>query len=258
MGVSNRGGVDLACPGTERAQCFLASPIWEAAEPLNIHTVNKHELPKEYVLKGHRIVLRPLLVEDQDAMLAFARGLPPNDLLFLHQDITQTSEIDAWIREATDGNLITIVAWEGSDILGYATFDRGRARWMRHVAEIRVVVSESVRGVGIGRLLLEMAFEIALEAGVLKVIARMTPDQIQAVELFKRMGFQLEATLKEHAVGVHGCTHDVLVYSYFAKQQHEHRCDACGTPIMAGLTLDGARLCTLCYHTRYAELGGGD
>jgi L-amino acid N-acyltransferase YncA len=176
----------------------------------------------------------------------------------LHQDITQPAEIDAWNRESAEGTVITIVAWEGSEIRGYATFDRGRAQWMRHVAEIRVVVSEGARGIGIGRLLLEMAFETALEAGVLKVIARMTPDQLQAVELFRRLGFELEATLKDHAIGVHGCTHDVLMYSYFAKRQPQHRCDGCGASIMAGLALDGASLCTVCYQTRYAELGGGD
>jgi len=220
--------------------------------------VNNNALPKEYVLKGRAIVLRPLRLEDSDSMVTFARGLPPNDLLFLHQDITQLTEIDAWSRESTEGNQITIVAWEGSSIQGYATFDRGRTRWMRHVAEIRVVVSESVRGHGIGRLLLEMAFEVALEAGVLKVIARMTPDQIQAIELFRRLGFELEATLEDHAIGGDGCTHDVLVYSFFAKRQSQHRCDACGNSIMAGLTLDGACLCTVCYHTRYSELGGGD
>jgi RimJ/RimL family protein N-acetyltransferase len=220
--------------------------------------MKKHELPKEYVLRGHHIVLRPLRIEDTDPMVAFARRLPPNDLLFLHQDITQQTEIEAWSREANEGNLITIVAWEGSDIQGYATFDRGRAQWRRHVAEIRVVVGESVRRIGVGRLLLEMAFEIALEAGVLKVVARMTPYQTQAVELFRRLGFELEATLRDHAMGVHGCTHDLLVYSYFALKKQQQCCDSCGDLIMGGLTLDGSHLCTGCYNTKYAELGGGD
>lgn len=225
---------------------------------MNAVVPSKYKLPKEFVIKGHRVVLRPLREGDGDPLVSFARRLPPNDLLFLHQDITEPAEIEDWIREANEGNLITIVAWEGAEILGYATFDRGRAQWMRHVAEIRVVVSESVRGLGIGRLLLEMAFEIALEAGVLKVIARMTPDQIQAIELFRRLGFELEATLRDHAVGVHGCTHDLLVYTYFSQKKQRQCCDSCGTSVMAGLSLDGARLCALCYQTKYAELGGGD
>ncbi|MFM1942800.1 MAG: hypothetical protein RI897_1782 [Verrucomicrobiota bacterium] len=220
--------------------------------------MRKHELPKEYVLKGRVVELRWLGDADAEALVLFARGLPPNDLLFLHQDITQAAEVEVWGREAGEGTLITIVAWEGGRIVGYATFDRGRARWMRHVAEIRVVVAEEVRGCGVGRLLLEMAFEVALEVGVLKVVARMTPDQLEAIELFRGLGFELEATLKDHAIGVHGCTHDVLQYSYLARRQKEQRCDGCGEAVMGGLSLDGEVLCAACYPLKFAELGGGD
>ena len=62
------------------------------------------------------------------------------------------------------GNLFTIVASEDEVVIGYATFDRGSVRWTRHVAELRVVVGPSARG-GIGRLLLELVFEIALAKG---------------------------------------------------------------------------------------------
>jgi L-amino acid N-acyltransferase YncA len=218
----------------------------------------KHRLPQEFVIKGHRIVLRTLEGNEGGSMETFARNLPTDDLLFLHRDITKATEIDAWIREVDEGNNITIVAWEGSAIQGYATFDRGRPQWSRHVAEIGVVVSESVRGLGIGRLLLEMAFKIALEVGVLKVVAQMTPEQLEAIELFRRLGFELEATLRDHAAGAHGCKHDLLVYSYFAQHRQDLCCESCGDRVMAPLTLEGARLCAVCYNTKYAELGGGD
>jgi hypothetical protein len=77
----------------------------------------------------------------------------------------------------SEGKLVTIVAWLDGEIVGYASTSRGIADWTRHVAELRVVVAESCRGIGLGRWLLELAFETALEAGARKLVARMTPDQ---------------------------------------------------------------------------------
>jgi L-amino acid N-acyltransferase YncA len=154
--------------------------------------------------------------------------------------------------------MVTIVAWQRKTVAGYATFDRGSVRWTRHVAELRVVVSESARGIGIGRLLLELVFEMALSEGVTKLIARMTPDQTGAVRLFKRLDFEQEAVLRDHAVGVNGLTHDLLVLSFHTKQHQEMRCDSCGTPVLTSLALDGSKLCSNCYEANYGELGGGD
>ena len=162
---------------------------------------HKHDFPMHFVLKGRTVVLRPLTTEDREPMVRFARSLPEDDLLFLQRDITQPTEVDRWIAEAAEGSLVTIVAWQDEDVVGYATYDRGSVRWTRHVAELRVVVAESARGIGIGRLLLELVFEMALDGGVTKVIARMTPDQTGARSLFKRLGFEEEVVLRDHADG---------------------------------------------------------
>ena len=97
------------------------------------------------------------------------------------------------------------MAWEGDRIVGYGTYERGVLhRWTRHVAEFSVAVAQSVRGIGIGRLLLELAFEMVLDAGATKVVARMTPDQTGVMNLFKRLGFSQEAVLRDHALGAGG------------------------------------------------------
>ena len=92
------------------------------------------------------------------------------------------------------------------------------ARWMRHVAELRVVVAQSVRGIGVGRLLLELAFEMVLDMGVTKVIARMTPEQSGALKLFQRLGFAEEAVLRDHALDANGVTHDLQVLSFHTRR----------------------------------------
>ncbi len=216
-----------------------------------------HDFPKRFHLKDQTVSLRPLRTEDREPLVNFARALPEDDLLFLQRDITQSAEVDRWIQETVDGDLVTIVACQEDAIIGYATFDQGSVRWTRHVAELRVVVTEAVRGIGLGRLLLELVFEMALKEGVTKVIARMTPDQTGAQSLFKRLGFEEEAVLRDHALGAGEVTHDLLVLSFHTRQHQEQRCASCGAPVLTALALEGARLCSHCFEAQYQELGGG-
>jgi L-amino acid N-acyltransferase YncA len=220
-------------------------------------TYPKHHFPMQFKHQNRTVILRPLQASDRQALIGFAQNLPPDDLLFLQRDITQEDEVDWWIQQAAAGNLSTIVATHEDAILGYATSDRGCVRWTRHVAELRVVVAAGSRGTGIGRLLLELVFEIALGEGVTKLIARMTPSQTGAASLFERLGFRQEAVLRDHALSADGVTHDLLVLSFQTRLHPEQRCGLCGAPVLSALALDGAGLCSTCYETRYLELGGG-
>ena len=224
---------------------------------MKIYSVPKHDFPMRLSLKGRPVVLRPLVAENREQMITFAGALPEGDLLFLERDITQPAEVDAWINDTLAGRLVTLVAWEDDIVVGYATFSRASARWMRHVAELRVLVAQPVRGIGIGRFLLELAFEMVLDLGVTKVIARMTPEQSGALKLFQRLGFSEEAVLRDHALDANGLTHDLLVLSFHPRKHHEQTCESCGVPVLEALVLDGSRLCSHCYESRYNELGGG-
>jgi hypothetical protein len=105
--------------------------------------------------------------------------------------------------------------------------------------------------------LLELVFEMALDEGVTKVIARMTPDQTGARSLFKRLGFEEEVVLRDHAMGANGLTHDLLMLSFHTRLHPEQRCNSCDVLVLSALVLDGVRLCSHCYELRYQELGGG-
>ena len=218
---------------------------------------SKHEFPKRFSLKGRTVVLRPLAAEDRERLITFARALSEEDLLFLERDITQPVEVDGWLKATMEGRLFTLLAWEDDAVVGYATYHRGSVRWTRHVAELRVVVAQSAREIGIGRLLLELAFEMVLDMGATKVIARMTPEQTGALKLFQRLGFAREAVLRDHSLDANGLPHDLLVLSFHTDTHKEQRCESCGIPVLEALSLSGSTLCSNCYESRYVELGGG-
>jgi L-amino acid N-acyltransferase YncA len=225
---------------------------------MQLPTNPKYAFPLRVRLKAQTIVVRPLCEESRESLLEFARVLPERDLLFLERNIADPAEVDRWIRAVEEDAMATIVAWQDEAVVGYATFDRGRVPWTRHVAELRVVTAQSARGKGLGGLLLELVFEMALEQGVKKVVARMTPEQADAQRLFRRLGFEEEAVLRDNAMDTRGVTHDLLLLSFHTARHEKQRCAACGVPVLAALALDGLQLCAHCFETRYEELGGGD
>ena len=149
--------------------------------------------------------------------------------------------------------MVTLVAWEADAVAGYATFNLGHVRWTRHVAELRVVVAESARGIGIGRLLLELAFEMVLDMGATKVIARMTPEQTGAETLSSSL-----ALPRRRSCGTMPWTPAGYPRSAGAELPDPCApgtcCEFCGIPVLEALFLDGSRLCSNCYETRYNEV----
>ena len=170
--------------------------------------------PVTHRLGNHEVTLRPMTANDKDGVLAFARMLPEHDLLFLRRDITQEPAMADWISELKSGEIVTILALIGSDVVGYATIHRSLLRWTAHVAELRVTVSESVRGTGIGRVLTQEAFATALAEGIEKMVAQMTLDQKGAIATFEGLGFRPEALLRDQVKDRDGNKHDLLVLSH--------------------------------------------
>ncbi|MCY3882882.1 MAG: GNAT family N-acetyltransferase [Dehalococcoidia bacterium] len=182
----------------------------------DLTSVNSHErYPASGTVGGKRVTLRLMDAGDGDAVLAFARGLPEHDLLFLRRDITQPEQVETWVQRIETGVATSLLVLDSDDsIAGYATVDRNDLPWSQHVAELRVLVGPALRGRGIGRLLTEEAFRIALGMGVDKIIGQMTVDQHEAIAVFRSLGFQPEALLRDHVKDRAGEKHDLVILSH--------------------------------------------
>ncbi len=182
----------------------------------DLTSVNSNErYPASGTVGGKRVTLRLMEAGDGDAVLAFARALPDHDLLFLRRDITQPEQVETWVQRIGAGVTTSLLVLDGDDsIAGYATVDRNDLPWSQHVAELRVLVGPTLRGRGIGRLLTEEAFRIALGMGVDKIIGQMTVDQHEAIAVFRSLGFQPEALLRDHVKDRAGEKHDLVILSH--------------------------------------------
>ena len=173
------------------------------------------QFPLQVTLADERSVeLRAADPADRDAIVAFARSLPEQDLLFLRVDITQPEVVEHWLANVAAGVTVSLLAYDGDAVAGYATIDRNPARWTRRVGEIRVNVGPEYRSQGLGRHLSAKIFDIARHLGLKKLMAHMTPDQRGAQAAFKRLGFIPEALLADYVEDRLGRLHDLVIMSY--------------------------------------------
>ena len=170
--------------------------------------------PKTTNCGGRAIELRVLTMADRDDLVGFARSLPEIDLQFLRMDITDEDVVTGWIESVEYGRRFTIAARYEGRFVGYGSLNRRELEWMRHLGEIRVIVGEEVRGIGLGGVLAHEMFEFAKQAGLTKVIAQMAREQTGARKMFQALGFSAEALLADWVIDRSGTTRDLLLMSY--------------------------------------------
>jgi RimJ/RimL family protein N-acetyltransferase len=170
------------------------------------------EFPKQIMLRDRSTVtLRPMVREDKEGLLTFFRRLPPEDRQFLKDDVTRAEIIETWARELNYDRVLPILAEFEGRIVGDATLHRQVYGWMRHVGEIRLVTDPFLRRRGLATAMAREIFYLALQAGLDKMVAEMVADQVAAIKVFGKLGFQQEARLANHVVDLQGRKHDLVI-----------------------------------------------
>jgi RimJ/RimL family protein N-acetyltransferase len=171
--------------------------------------------PKTFHLKDGTVVeLRLMTKDDLDALLTFFRGLPEEDRMFLKEDVTEPSVVQTWIRRLDYDSVIPILAFIGDDLVGDATLHMQSHGWMRHVGEIRIVVSRVHQRKGIGTLLARELFYNAVRRGLSKIEALAVEDQMGAIKSLQKLGFKQEGLLKDYVLDMKGRKHNLIVLTH--------------------------------------------
>jgi L-amino acid N-acyltransferase YncA len=160
--------------------------------------------------------IRRFRPDDRDKVVAFAASLPEHDLLFLSRDIREPRVVSAWLDAIDTGEIDSLIAEDGGDIVATAALVHDPLSWSAHVGEVRLLVAPGRRGSGLGSDLLQGIFMIAQQRGLAKLTARMTADQAGSIALFEGVGFRAEAMLKDQVRGADGRSHDIAILSYDA------------------------------------------
>jgi len=163
---------------------------------------------------GKDIQLRLMGSDDRDRMVAFARALPSQDLLFLRRDITRAGVVNEWIRDIDAHRTFSVLAFDGEQLIGDASLHHNLLTWSRHRGEVRLVIGSEGRGHGVGRLLAEELNAIGRLLGLEMLTAQVPFDQQTAMTVFRQLGYEREAVLADYVIASDGITRDLLVATY--------------------------------------------
>jgi ribosomal protein S18 acetylase RimI-like enzyme len=159
--------------------------------------------------------IRELEPGDAEALRAFLAAVPADDRSFFKEDVTDPAVADAWIADPRSERLVAVD--DAGTILAFAALSPGVAR-TSHVADLRVVVAAPARGRGIGPALARRLLLAAVERGLRKVTVDVAATQTGGIEMFRRLGFEPEALLRDHLCDGRGELQDVVVLAHLVDE----------------------------------------
>jgi len=151
---------------------------------------------KETVLEdGTKLLLRPMVPEDQDALYEFFKAVPREDARYLRDDISSRLLIEKWAKNLNYEKTLPILAIKDDAIIGDATINRRRFGWKWHLGTVRIFVHKEYRNLGLGRLMIKELVDIAYKLGIEKLIVEIPGFNIAAIHAFNRAGFYRAALI---------------------------------------------------------------
>lgn len=170
------------------------------------------DYPKEVTIRsGEKVILRPMVKEDEQKLLKFFLGLPEEDRLFLKNDVTDPKVIKSWAQKLNYEHVIPILAELDDRIIGDATLHKRTTDQPPNVGEIRIVTDRSVRRRGLGTLLAKEIFYLALSLKMNRLVAEVVENQHAVIKAFESVGFQQEKILENRAIDLHGKKHNLVI-----------------------------------------------
>jgi ribosomal protein S18 acetylase RimI-like enzyme len=159
--------------------------------------------------------IRPLEPRDNAAVEQFLHRVPEGDRTFFKEDVTDPDVLAAWTRPDAGRS----IAADGDTVVGYVAVVP-LTGWSSHVGEVRVIVDPDHRGRGIGRMLARHAVLEALELGITKMVVEVVADQEPAIAMFRSLGFDPEALLKDHVRDQSGELRDLMILAHAAEDSY--------------------------------------
>ncbi len=102
-----------------------------------------------------------------------------------------------WLDQRIAGGYPVLVAEDGGEVLGYASFGPfRRGEGYRETVEHSVYVARSARSRGIARLLMVRLIDQAREAGMTRMVGGVSADQPASIGLHRKLGFAEQGRLK--------------------------------------------------------------
>jgi RimJ/RimL family protein N-acetyltransferase len=166
---------------------------------------------------GLRVLLRPLVPKDRDALVALFAGLPASETQYFRSSVVNSEVVAGWAEKPDYASVFPLIALVNDRIVGNSTlhFSKG---FTRHVAQIRIYLLKEYRRHGIGTAMIRAQVEIARKLGLHQLIVEIVETQPQVIHAFERQGFERQYAWKDMFMTSEGETLDMIVLVNYLKR----------------------------------------
>lgn len=160
--------------------------------------INKYQ--KETKLKdGTKVLLRPMVAEDQDALYEFFKAVSKEEARYLRDDVKSRLLIESWAKNLDYNKTLPILAIKDDIIIADATINRRRSGWKWHLGTVRIFVHKDYRNLGLGELMVDELARIAYRLGIEKLILEIPDTNTAVINAFTKAGFHRAAVIPNMA-----------------------------------------------------------
>jgi RimJ/RimL family protein N-acetyltransferase len=198
--------------------------------PYQIHRYPAELIEVISLTHGQRVVVRPVLPQDRELMVAFFHGLSADARCnrFMHPVSEPSSEL---LRQFTQVDYTSHVALVAEVFLDGRETVIGEARYVRaadaSLAEVSLSVAELWRGKGLAKLMLTKLERHATAAGVRRLFSETLATNQKVLSLAVKAGFVIAESADMDGV--------MRLEKTLGPRNHIHRCADCGFVVDDGV-----------------------
>lgn len=147
-----------------------------------------------YTLKdGRTLVIRRATEADAPALLRNINEIGSEGDWILTERLTHgVKQEREWIRGFDNESSVLYVAQVGLDVVGQVDARISNFRKAQHTASLGIAIVKAYRELGIGRALMDRVLGWMKARGVEKATLEVFSTNIRAMELYKKLGFEVE------------------------------------------------------------------
>lgn len=150
--------------------------------------------------------IRRIKIEDAKAFLQLLNQLDSETKNMMYEPGERPQNIASVtkrIESTSDGSMLLTGAFEGEEIIGFLSAERGDFKRNRHSAYIVIGILIKGRSRGFGSRLFEQLMDWAEEQGITRLELTVMCHNAAAIALYKKFGFEIEGT-KRNSLRIDG------------------------------------------------------
>ena len=175
-----------------------------------------------YLEDNNTVIVRPITIDDVEALYKFFSNLPNDELLIYKDDVTSMESMKTWFANNSNDTSCQLVGLINDIIIAKGTLGSQGLFWS-HAAELKLIVDPRYRGKGLGSQFFNILIHEGLRDHFQKIIVRYLSDNISIPKILNNYGFNAETVLSYYVKDKSSDTEKDLIVASFSLEDWDRR-----------------------------------